>query len=75
MRRYVKRQLLELLDTMNDAAGMILETAHKKSIQQFNGLLTDQQEAAVAIGNEIETSEGEGTDVVRLLEAYCELLW
>lgn len=75
MRRYIKRQLLELLVTMKDAAEMVTDAARKKNGQQFTGLLTDQQEAAVTIGKEIEASEGEGTEGVRLLELYCELLW
>ena len=75
MRRQVKRQLIELLDTMQEALGLLLAAVQEGNLNDLPALLADQQEAAVAVGNEIETSEGEGTKAVSLLELYCEILW
>ena len=74
MRRYIKGQITELLNTMSDAVKMLPE-AVQENASQFTNLLADQQEAAMAVGQQIEDSEGEGTKAVRLLEQYCELLW
>ena len=74
MRKYIKRQMFELLDTMSEAVEMLPEAA-RDNASQFTNLLADQQEAAMAVGQQIEDSEGEGTKAVQLLEQYCELLW
>ena len=75
MRKYIKKQMTELLDTMSDAVEMLPEAAGDNNRSQFTNLLADQQDAAVAVGEQIEASEGEGTKAVQLLEQYCELLW
>ena len=74
MRRYIKGQIVELLNTMSDAVKM-LPDAVRENASQFTNLLADQQEAAMAVGQQIEDAEGEGTKAVQLLEQYCELLW
>lgn len=75
MRKYIKKQMTELLDTMSDAVKMLPEAAGENNSSQFTNLLADQQDAAMAVGEQIEASEGEGTKAVQLLEQYCELLW
>lgn len=75
MRKYIKRQLLELINTMCEATEAMFVAADANDMQQLVELLTEQQNAAVIVGNEIEASEGEGTEAVHLLEVYCELLW
>lgn len=75
MRKYVKRQLLELINTMCEAIEIMTAFAGKNDMPQLVELLSEQQNAAVIVGNEIETSEGEGTEAVHLLELYCEALW
>lgn len=75
MRKYIKRQMFELLDTMSEAVEMLPEAAGENNSSQFTNLLADQQDAAMAVGQQIEDSEGEGTKAVQLLEQYCELLW
>lgn len=75
MRGQTKRQLTELLDTMREALGLLDAAVQAGELSQAAELLAGQQEAAVAVGNEIEASEGEGTEPVRLLESYCEALW
>ncbi len=75
MRRQTKRQLTELLDTMREALALLDSAVEAGELSQAVELLAGQQEAAVAVGNGIEASEGEGTKPVRLLECYCEALW
>lgn len=75
MRRQTKRQLTELLDTMREALPMLTTAAEAGELPRAAEMLAQQQEAAVAVGNEIEASEGEGTETVLLLETYCEALW
>ena len=67
------KELWSLLDSLKKAGETL------KGIIEENGnavqLLADMQEAAVAIGTEIEKLEGPNNQAVRLLETYCELLW
>lgn len=82
MRQYKKKRLLEALKQLYGVHQYVkeLETAGKgKNPQQCS---KEQQEAlgecqnvAIAVGNNIEGSEGEGTETVRLLEEYCEMLY
>jgi len=61
MKKHQQRQILELLDTIKEA--------------QSAGLYADCQDCAIAVGEFIEGITGEGTETVRLLEEYCELLY
>ena len=75
MRRHIRRQCCELIDTISEAHGEIVKFIEKKDIQNAAGLLGDCQEAASTIGSIIEETEGEGTDAVSCLEAYCETVF
>lgn len=71
MRVLKKKELYQALNT--------LTVVHQK-MQQLDGIsvlniLQQCQEMAIAIGTEIEDSEGEGTQAVVFLEEYCELLY
>ena len=61
MRKHQRKNILELFKTINEA--------------QNNGLYADCQQAAIGVGEFIESIEGEGTSTVALLEEYCELLF
>lgn len=74
MRRYVKKQLLEMTDTLAEANRVLEKTVRSGTAMPAN-LLADEQDAAIGMGNQIEASEGEGTETVSLLETYCETLW
>lgn len=75
MRRYIKKQLLEIADTLSEANKILEKTLKSGTISELTNLLADEQDAAISIGNQIEASEGEGTEAVSLLEKYCEILW
>jgi hypothetical protein len=61
MRKHQQRQILELLQTLEEAQGA--------------RLYADCQEVALQVGEFIESLAGEGTKTVELLEEYCELLY
>ncbi|MDR2356431.1 MAG: WD40 repeat domain-containing protein [Clostridiales Family XIII bacterium] len=61
MRKHQQRQILELIETIRQA--------------QTAGLFADCQEGALGVGSFIESTEGEGTKTVALLEEYCDLLF
>lgn len=73
MRKYIKKQLLELIESLVEAHKQ-LETADI-SDENFMNILADLQEVAVVIGNQIDETEGENTKAVTLLEEYCEMLF
>ncbi|MBR0092040.1 MAG: hypothetical protein IJP92_10110 [Lachnospiraceae bacterium] len=59
--------------TLQQAHGELAACITKKDVSAACTMLEECQQAAIAIGEMIEESEGEGTDAVRALEAYCEL--
>lgn len=75
MRTQIRKQLLEMTDSMLEAAKTLDELYRKKEYAQFKELLGIVQEAALTVGNKIEETEGEGTAAVSQLENLCELVW
>ena len=75
MRTQIRQQLLEMTDSMLEAAKTLDELYRKKEYAQFKELLGIVQEAALTVGNKIEETEGEGTAAVSQLENLCELVW
>lgn len=74
MRKNQKKQLLDLIELLNQAQEEIkrsIETNRNLALE----LLSQCQEGAVKIGEMIEQIEGEGFQTIPLLEAYCELLY
>lgn len=76
MRRYIKNQIQEILNTMFEAHQNLYGLAKsQEGMEALQMLLEDCQNAAVSVGNMIEETEGEGTQAVKALEVYCELLY
>lgn len=73
MRKYIKRQILEIIEVLAEAIGMVEQAI--KSKRNFMNLLVEQQEAAQIIGEQIEAMEIDSTVVIGVLEEYCEKLW
>lgn len=73
MLKYIKRQIEELLETLQEAKAEVRDAIGRGG-DELLGLLADVQDAAVAIGEKIETAEP-SAKLIGLLEAYCELLW
>ena len=77
MSRAARKQLFSMTDSLikaNKALKMSLPQAAVKE-EGIVQLLSDCQDAAVAIGNSMEVLCGEGTQTVAELEAYCENLY
>lgn len=75
MREYMKQQIRDMLATLGRAEAILDSRTKKRETEEIAQLLEDMQASAMAIGTAIEQVEGEGTQTVKLLEDYCELLW
>lgn len=67
MRRYLKRNIKELLETIVQMHELLSAAGFKG----YHDCLPGLQEAAIAIGGFLESS-GENEDIIRALEKYCE---
>jgi len=83
MRRFEQKQLLELMNTIKDANGVLENLFLAGNIEEFQAILASQQTAAVSIGTKLEECAQNAdanvveqvTKTVHVLEEYCELLW
>lgn len=75
MRKYIKKQILGIMKSLLDANQLLKKLIIKGSNDKIVALLQDMQSAAIEIGEAIEKSQGEGTEVVCSLEELCELIW
>ncbi|MFQ7876981.1 hypothetical protein [Enterocloster sp.] len=71
----MKQQMRDMLSTLGRAEAILDSRTKKRETEEIARLLEDMQASAMAIGTAIEQVEGDGTQTVRLLEDYCELLW
>ena len=71
MRLYKKRSLLQCIQTLKTANRQLRLTQYG----QQGELLQQSQELALAVGGQIELSEGDNCITVRYLEEYCEILY
>lgn len=77
MSRALRKQMLTMIDLL-DKANEVLKTSLSAKRINENGirqLLSDCQETAVTMGNELEMIYGGGTDLVHKLEEYHESLY
>ena len=72
MRKDDKSAILDMLKSYTEFHAGIVSFYEKGETATSLDLLTSCQEGAIKIGNMIDSSEGEGTRAVSLLEAYCE---
>lgn len=75
MRKKEKNQILEILQTLNEAHVVIRGYISNDDFLNAYALLAECQQTAVGIGEIIEDSEGEDCSSIRLLEDYCETLY
>ena len=75
MRKFQKKILNEMVGTLSEAHDQLGRYIEAGNADEALGLLQQAQECAIAMGNTIEDSEGEGTITVSKLEEYCELLF
>lgn len=74
MRNNLKKQITEIISTMQEAQGVLMQLIFTGDGAALN-VLADLQDTAVQIGNAIEESEGNGHISVRHIEEYCEIIW
>ena len=75
MRKKQKKKLLSCVDSLREVHKEIKEAIQKKAYAAALNMLADCQELAIAVGENIEQSEGAGHATVSLIEAYCEVLF
>lgn len=75
MRKFMKKSILEIFQTMYEAHKNIKQFIEKKDFENANIILGDCQNTAIQIGEAIESSEGEGFVTVSYLEEYCEAVY
>ena len=75
MRKSQKKEILDILDSLQKAHEEIKEALAQKNYAFAQNMLTESQTTAVSLGEIIEKIEGEGHSCVLCLEEYCELLF
>ena len=75
MRNFIKNNLLDLVQTMKELCSEILLEYEKGNVEYLFELLEQGQQAAISIGENIEKFEGEGTEAVASLEAFCDHMY
>lgn len=75
MRKEQKDRILQILASIDQVHHQLEKLLNQGDVEQAAVCLEDCQNAAIAVGTQIEQSEGEGTGAVRLLEEYCELVY
>lgn len=74
MVRYKKTQLLDMISTLEEANDTI-KTGVAGIKEQAIDILTQCQELAILVGNELEQRGEIGKSLVGLLEDYCEMMY
>lgn len=69
MRTFIKEQLMDLLDSMEQLQIALPMMTDKEQIIQ---MLADCQDAAIAVGEALEKDSSDHEIIVSLLEEYCE---
>lgn len=75
MRKFQKEQAENFIQLLAEAHEEIRANIEKKNYEPVLVTLADCQDGAIALGNLIETAEGEDCITISLLEKYCELVF
>lgn len=75
MRKFQKEQAESFIQLLSEAHEEIRINIEKKNYEPVLVTLADCQEGAIALGELIDTLEGEGCAPIPLLEKYCELVF
>jgi len=73
MRKYVKNNLLNIVNVIERANSLVLSFSEANNTEKLVDILTQEQEAAIQVGTELENNNQ--TSLVSLLEDYCECLY
>ena len=75
MSRTVRRQLIEISNTLRDANDLLEKLFQGVADEEMMELLTDCQNCAITMGNKIEAVYGSGLKSIHALENYCESIY
>lgn len=75
MRKFHKQQLKGIFKEIHAVHRQCRDKLEEKEYQTVRNLLADCQDAAIQLGEFIESLEGTGTEAVACLERYCEELY
>lgn len=75
MRKAQKQKILGLIDSLYQVHDEIKKALEQNSMTLAQDLISETQESAIALGETIEKTEGEGHRTVAVIEEYCELLF
>lgn len=70
--RSVVNECLSEINRLNDHMGQAVSAL---TYEDIPGLLEDCQQLSIELGNYMEAIKGEGYDIVKLLERYCEEIY
>lgn len=72
MSRIVRKQLFEMVEVLKEAHQNLKELIESQNSEEIINLLSQCQDGAIMVGNQIEAIYGEGLECVHVLEKYCE---
>lgn len=75
MRKAQKKQAEEFIALLEQVHHEIKQAVTNKNTFESQELLTQCQQGAIALGDLIEATEGEGAVTISHLEAYCEMVY
>ncbi len=75
MRNYIKKGLLDLVQTLRELCYEMLQECERKNKEYVYELLEQGQQAAISMGETIERFEGQGTEAVSALEVFCDHMY
>lgn len=75
MSQAVRKQILSIVDTMENANAFLMQLLADNNLEEFINLLTECQNCAIEIGNKIEKIYGENLATINTLETYCEYIY
>lgn len=75
MRKAQKQEVLEFINSLHQAHTEVKEALQQHNYDVVQNMLSECQEFAVALGESIEKTEGEGHITVSRVEEYCETLF
>ena len=75
MSQTIRKQILSIVDTLQNANEFLLQLLSENNLDEFINLLTECQNCAIEIGTKIEKIYGENVETIHTLETYCEYVY
>ena len=75
MGRAYNKQIRDIFSLIKKMQREVQKAIKRQDVQIAEKLLAETQEAAIVLGTNIETYLGEGTNTVKAIEEYCELIY